>query len=94
MKVIWLASAMKHLEETLLYISSDNPVAAERYVDDIFERATKMLEFPDIGSVYSIQGRKIIRKLVLDKNKFILYRSNGNDILVLDLQDSRMNWKQ
>lgn len=54
----------------------------------------EMLKFPEIGSVYNVNGKKIIRKLVLDKHKFILYRQIDDGILILNLRDSRTDWKK
>lgn len=94
MKVIWLLSARRQLEEILAYISTDSPQAAERYVDDLFDRANEMLEFPEIGTIYNVSGKKIVRKLALDRHKFILYRKIDDAILILNLRDSRTDWKK
>lgn len=94
MKIIWLLSARRQLEEILEYISADSPQAAERYVDELFDRANEMLEFPEIGTVYNVSGKKIVRKLVLDSHKFILYRKTEDAILILNLRDARTDWKK
>ncbi len=94
MKITWLLSARRQLEEILTYISVDNPQVAERYVDALFDRANEMLEFSEIGTIYSVSGKKVIRKLVLDKHKFILYRKVDDGIIILNLRDSRTDWKK
>ncbi len=94
MRVIWLLSARRQLEEILAYIASDSPQAAERYVDELFERANEMLQFPEIGAVYNVSGKKVIRKMVLDPHKFLLYRKVDHGIIVLDHRDSRTDWKK
>lgn len=44
MKVIWLLSARRQLDEILTYISADSPIAADRDVDDLFDRANRDAE--------------------------------------------------
>lgn len=53
-----------------------------------------MLEFPEIGTIYNVSGKKIVRKLALDRHKFILYRKIDDAILILNLRDSRTDWKK
>lgn len=63
-------------------------------MDDIFDRANKSLEFPEIGMIYNVIGKRVIRRLVLDKHKFILYRKIDDGILILNLRDARIDWKK
>ena len=95
MNVIWLDSAQKQLEEIIIYISGDSSKAiAEKYVADLFERANKILEFPEVGMIYSNMGRKIIRRLIVDKTKSVFYRIEKDNILILTIRDNRTDWKK
>jgi len=95
MNVIWLDSAQKQLEESIVYISGDSSKAiAENYVADLFERANKILEFPEAGMIYSNMGRKIIRRLIIDKTKSVFYRIEKDNILILTIRGNRTDWKK
>ena len=94
MNVIWLESARKQLEEILEYISTDSPQNAEKYTLELFVRVNNLLQFPDVGKIYTSMGRRAIRKLIVDKTKFVLYRTEKNNVVVLTLRDTRTNWKK
>ena len=93
MKVIWLRSARKQLEEILEYISSDSPAQAEIYVSDLFERTNRILDFPEIGMFYQTMGRHVIRRLVIGKTKSVFYRVEHGNVFVLTIRDDRTDWK-
>ena len=94
MKIVWLAAARTQLESILEHISIDSPKAAEKYASELFSKANDLLKHPDIGMIYTTKGNKVIRRLIIDKTKFILYRVDQKCIAVLVLVDSRTNWKK
>jgi len=94
MKIVWLVAARNQLELILDYISLDSPKAAEKYTSELFSKANDLLRHPDIGMVYATKGNKVIRRLIIDKTKFILYRVDQKYITVLVLVDARTNWKK
>ncbi len=94
MKVVWLVSARNQLESILEYISIDSPKAAEKYTYELFSKTNDLLKHPDIGMIYATKGNKVVRRLIIDKTKFILYRVDQKCVTVLVLIDSRTNWKK
>jgi plasmid stabilization system protein ParE len=94
MKIVWLVAARNQLELILEYISLDSPKAAEKYTSALFSKTNDLLRHPDIGMVYTTKGSKVIRRLIIDKTKFILYRVDHKCITVLVLVDARTNWKK
>lgn len=96
MKIIWLESAREQLEEILEYISQDSPLNAHKYTAELFARTNNLLQFPDIGTIYSWKGQKVVRRLVIDKTKFILYKieKKNDHLLILSIRDTRTDWKQ
>ena len=95
MNVIWLDSAQKQLEELITYITNDSSKQiAEAYVSDLFERTNKILDFPESGMIYSNMGKKIIRRVIIDRTKSVFYRIDKGNILVLTIRDNRTDWKK
>jgi plasmid stabilization system protein ParE len=89
MRVIWNIRARNKLQEIVNYIAEDNPAAAIKYGNEIFSRTEKLLEFPNAGLVYQVNGQHIIRKVVIGKTKTIFYRATDHAIYILALHDNR-----
>ena len=49
MKVAWSYVALGNLIEANKYISSENPEAARKVINDIYEAGNKIKEFPEKG---------------------------------------------
>lgn len=81
-KITWTAEAQRWLEDIFEYIAADNPQAAARTVQGIFERAQDLSSFPEIGHRYSESSRHV--RIVLYGHYRIAYlvKEDGNvDIL-------------
>jgi len=89
MKVKWSIRARAKLQQIVNYIAADNPSAAIKYGNEIFTRTEKLLEFPNAGHVYQINGQNIIRKIIIGKTKTIFYRATEDAIYILALHDNR-----
>jgi plasmid stabilization system protein ParE len=94
MKVKWNVRARNKLQQIVNYIAEDNPTAAIKYGNEIFSRTEKLLEFPNAGFVYQVNGQHIIRKIVIGKTKTIFYRATDNAIYILALHDNRQLLKR
>lgn len=55
----WTDEAQRWLEDIFGYIAADNPSAAARTVDGIYERAQILKKFPEIGHRYFASTRNI-----------------------------------
>ncbi|CAG20103.1 type II toxin-antitoxin system RelE/ParE family toxin [Photobacterium profundum] len=49
MKVVWSPLALEKLGLAAEFISIDNPVAAEKWVNDIFDKAEAIGSMPEMG---------------------------------------------
>ncbi len=63
-KVRWTKEAEDWLFEIHNYIAQDNPAAAFRTVQKIYEKAEILEEFPEIGYLYRGQSRLPVRILL------------------------------
>jgi len=63
-KIVWTMEAERWLEDIYDYISQDNPVAASRVIDGIFEKVQILTVFPGIGYRYRSDPEGDIRILL------------------------------
>jgi plasmid stabilization system protein ParE len=57
--VRWTAEAQQWLEDIFEYIAQNNPQAASRVVQAIYERAQDLIAFPQLGYRYAASSRHI-----------------------------------
>jgi toxin ParE1/3/4 len=48
-KLIWSPSARLDLKDIAAYIAEDNPLAAQRFVNSVFQAVERLIDFPDSG---------------------------------------------
>ena len=63
-KVAWTEEALRWLAEIRRYIALDNPSAAQRTVQGIFDRTRILEKFPDIGQRYKPEDEFNVRVLL------------------------------
>ncbi len=57
--IAWTDEARQWLEDIFDYIAADNPQAAARTVQGIYERAQILAKFPEIGHCYQGSPRNV-----------------------------------
>ena len=58
-EITWTDEAKRWLEDIFEYIAADNPRAAGRTVQGIFDRAQVLATFPEIGYRYTASSRHV-----------------------------------
>lgn len=87
MKVVWSPLALEKLEATAKYIALDKPSAADKWVNEIFDRADLLASQPEIGrEVPELLGSNY-REMIFGYYR-IIYKIN-NEIKILTLRNSR-----
>jgi plasmid stabilization system protein ParE len=76
------------MNEIADYISSDNPQAARKWVDDIFQKVEKLEDFPSSGRVVPELNRKDIREILYGHYR-IIYRISSDEISILTIRHQR-----
>ena len=81
MRIKWLRSATKNLDEAVSYMAKDDPEAAEKMFWDIWNSVESLAEHPEKGR----PGRHFrTRELVIRGYPFIVpYRIKGNEAQVI-----------
>ena len=93
MKVAWSYVALGNLIETNKYIASENPEAARKVINDIFEVGNKIKVFPEKGRIVPELRRKNIREVFCYEYR-IIYRIESKRIYVLTVLHMKQRLKK
>ncbi|MBA3003678.1 MAG: type II toxin-antitoxin system RelE/ParE family toxin [Desulfurivibrio sp.] len=88
MKIIWSPLAVDRASEIADYITLDNPTAATRWVERIFEKVNALSSSPEIGRKAPKINREEIRELLFG-NYRILYRIEKSHISILTIRHGK-----
>ena len=81
-QIAWTDEALRWLEDIFEYIAADNPDAAARTVEGIFERTQALTQYPELGHRYLHSTRNVRILLYGHYRIAYLVKSDGNvDIL-------------
>jgi toxin ParE1/3/4 len=90
MKVVWLRTAVRNLDETATYIARDNPGAASRVVQRLRQATERLARYPDSGRPGRVAGT---RELIVPGLPFILpYRVRQKRIEILRVLHASRRW--
>lgn len=81
-EVIWTEPALQDLDAIADYIAIDDPSAASRFVQRVFEHVDPLATHPRSGSVPSELGSARYRQIVEPPCR-IFYRQEGEKVLVV-----------
>jgi toxin ParE1/3/4 len=70
-EIRWTVEAEQWLEDIFEYIAQDNPQAAARTVEAIYERAQELLRLPQLGYRYAASSRHV--RILLHEQYRIAY---------------------
>lgn len=82
-RINWTREAETWLEDIFVYIAQDNPVAAARVVEGIYERAQVLSEFPQIGHRYESIADREVRILLYGHYRIAYLVKSEEDIDIL-----------
>ncbi len=81
-EITWTDEALRWLQDIFEYIAPDNPEAAGRTVQGIYDRAQDLARFPEIGYRYTASSRHVRILLYGHYRIAYLVKDDGNvDIL-------------
>ncbi len=88
MKIIWSPLAIDRASEIAEYISLDNPTAAIRWIDDVFEKVLILNSSPQIGRTVPEIKQKEIREIIFG-NYRIIYRIEKLNVSILIVRHTK-----
>ena len=71
MKVEWSPLALDRVTDIARYIANDNPGAAARWVNELFDSVQRLGDFPESGRVVPEVGVRRIRELIFGAYRVI-----------------------
>lgn len=89
MKVVWSPLAVDRVSEIAEYIALDNPIAAESWVDSVFDAVKRLEKFPNSGRIIPEIQLKEFRELILG-NYRIIHRVEDKQVSILTV---RSGWE-
>jgi plasmid stabilization system protein ParE len=93
MKVAWSYVALGNLIEANKYISSENPEAARKVINDIYDAGNKIKEFPEKGRIVPEIRRKNVREVFCFEYR-IIYRIETRQIFILTVRHMKQRLKK
>jgi plasmid stabilization system protein ParE len=88
MKVSWSPLAIDRVSEIAEYIARDNPEAAKRWVDTIFEKVASLKSHPESCRVLPEINNRAIQELLYG-NYRIVYRVEEKRISILTVRHGK-----
>lgn len=83
MKLEWSPLALDRVSEIARYIAKDNPDAAERWVNELFDAVERLGDFPESGRVVPEVGVRRIRELIFGAYRVIYSVRDKVEILTV-----------
>ncbi len=81
MRVRWLLTALRNLDEEASFIAADDSVAARLVVKRVLEAVAQLAEQPGLGRPGRVHGT---RELVVSKTRYVVpYRVRGDTVEIL-----------
>ena len=77
MRVEWSPLALDRVSDIARYIANDNPDAAERWVNELFDSVERLADFPESGRVVPEVGVRRIRELIFGAYR-VIYSVTGH----------------
>ena len=82
-KIVWTDESLRWLHEIYDYIALDNPAAAAKTIDGIYDKVQLLAEFPEIGFRYPLPGRDDVRVLLYGHYRIAYVLAETGAIYVL-----------
>ena len=93
-KVVWTAGALQDLNEIADFIAADNPTAADRLVQRVFERVDLLESFPEIGRYVPEFAERVHRELVVPPCRVVYRFEKGAAFIELIIRGERLLTEQ
>ena len=81
-EVIWTEPALQELDAIAEYIALDNPTAASRLVEEVFDKTDRLEGFPQSGRIPPELPNSVYREVVVPPCR-IFYREDETRVFVL-----------
>ena len=91
--ISWTLLARERLSEIVTFIARDDPDAARRWSEDLFERVESLGTFPEMGRVVPELQKKIFREIFHGQYR-VIYKLRRKGVLILTIRHGRRLFDQ
>ncbi len=88
MKLIWSPLAFDRASEIIDYISLDNPSAAKRWLNTVFDKVEQLISSPEIGRIVPEISDSKFREIIYG-NYRIIYHLEATTISILTIRHGK-----
>jgi toxin ParE1/3/4 len=88
-KVEWSPLALDRVSDIARFIARDNPAAAERWINELFDAVERLAEFPESGRIVPEVGVQRIRELIFGAYR-VIYSVRGKVEILTVRRGSQM----
>ena len=88
MRLIWSPLAVEQISEIAGYIARDNPIAAEKWVTNIFAMVERLSEFPESGRLVP-EMRNIMFREIINGNYHVIYKYENSTVSILTVRHGK-----
>jgi toxin ParE1/3/4 len=85
MKIVWSPLSIRRIQEIADYIAEDNPSAANRWIDSVFEKVALLKTAREIGRIVPEIMKPDIREIIYG-NYRIIYSRDSRQIAILTIR--------
>jgi prevent-host-death family protein/addiction module RelE/StbE family toxin len=89
-RVEWSPLALDRISDIARYIAKDNPDAAERWVNELFDSVERLADFPESGRVVPEVGVRRIREVIFGAYRVIYSVKDKVEILTVRRGSQRL----
>lgn len=93
-KIIWTHKASDWLEKIYQYVAKDKPLAARKLIEEIYQKAELLQEFPEMGYRLSTYRKKNIRVLLYGHYRILYEIEQDGDINILSVLHGALDLKK
>lgn len=94
-KIRWTSEAEEWLKDIFDYIALDNPFAASKVIQDIYQKVQLLVQFPDMGYHFRSVEEGEIRIILYGHYRIVyLKRNQGNVIDLLGIFHGALDIEQ
>lgn len=90
-RVRWAETALADLAAIRDYLNQHSPVAGRRFVEECFERAESLAQFPRRGRMTPEASREDIRELIVEGHRLV-YWTDGERVTMLAVIHGRRDF--
>jgi toxin ParE1/3/4 len=84
-EVVWTEEARRWLQEIWEYIAEENPSAAEKTIEGLYNTAQLLARYPELGYKYQLSVRNDVRVLLYGHYRIAYTLTKPNTVNILGI---------